>query len=243
MAANPTKSISGIIAYLQGALSVAGATFGAALNMGNNQINALANGALVNDAAVIGQLPAEWSPRDQGADAWTQNPGLGGTATFALSAAGTIQLHAINRRWTRTPTGSLYVRVSNAGSGLSNCWIGLYNAAGTLIAISADQSTNWQTATNYTVTLTAVTGQSLMNLPAGIYYLGFYVGGATTLPSFYAGNSGSTAYLNAGASTASLGGGSRACSSSLGTGIAPASAPNISGAVTAVGQVITAVLV
>jgi hypothetical protein len=203
-----------------------------------------ANGGTGSSLWTPGQLGSEWGPYDQGADSWTHDPSQGGTSSGAITAAGTIYLCALPRRKTKTITGSVYYRTTGTqGNTITNGWIALYNAAGTLIGYS-DQSSNFQAAVgNFTATLTSVV--SFTNLPAGIYYLGFYCGGATTVPTFYMGNSGSTAMLNAGGSTASLAGGLRVCTQNIGTGIAAASAPAISGAVSisGAGNLISAVLV
>jgi hypothetical protein len=80
-----------------------------------------------------------------------------------------------------TVISNVYINIATAGAGLSNCYVGLFNAT-TRVAVSAAISTAWQTtgpvsnafAASYTIPTT------------GIYYVAILFGnGSTTAPILY----------------------------------------------------------
>jgi hypothetical protein len=132
-----------------------------------------------------------FTPDDQGMIAWNFDPALVASGTQSMTA-GVVNMVAINIPRAATITNVCYV-VSVIGSGLSNCWVGLYGPTGTRLALTADQSTNWGATAFRTVAFT-----SSPAVTPGRYYVAF-LGGAGTLPQFgRGGNVVSTATYNAG---------------------------------------------
>lgn len=122
-------------------------------------------------------------PVDHGLIAWSYDVAEAvNTATNAVSS-GVLSLIKIRTTVPRT-ISSLVIYISTAGAGLTagQCFGGLYNAAGTLIATTADQATAWVSTGTKTMTLTAVSGQSLTLLPPGNYYIALLAVG-TTMPT------------------------------------------------------------
>lgn len=87
--------------------------------------------------------------------------------------------------------GNLLAYVNVAGSSLTSGQNlgGLWKADGTLVATTADQTTAWQSTGLKTMSISATNGQSLTNLAAGIYFVGFLSNG-TTRPQFFGTNPG-----------------------------------------------------
>lgn len=86
---------------------------------------------------------------------------------------------------------NLHLYVGTAGAGVTNAYLGLYNAAGTLLSTSADVSTAMQTAGLLTAPLAAPQA-----LTAGqAVYAAVLVGAATTGPAFARLNSISSLYV------------------------------------------------
>jgi hypothetical protein len=82
---------------------------------------------------------------------------------------------------------TIWINVAVGGTGsptLANCYMGIYNNAGTRIATTADQSSNWNTNGVKNVTLTADGGKSITPLvaPAGFIYGAFLVGTQSGTP-------------------------------------------------------------
>lgn len=113
--------------------------------------------------------------------AWTMDPCQASSSNTPLSGAISINLVYVNALSTVT---NFLCSVLTAGSGLTagQNLVGIYNAAGTRVGISADQSTAWTTTGNKTAALT-MTGP----LEPGYYYLAFLTVG-TTPPKFYGGS-------------------------------------------------------
>ena len=209
------------------------------MSAGSQKIINVANGAAATDAAVLGQVANTWQPQTQGLKAWTFDPLTGFSAQFGGFTAGVLYLFGFNLESTTTLAGNLYYRIGSTMTalGLANSYLGLYNSSGTLIAASADQSTNWETplyAGNPT-TLSAQSGQSLSNLPPGAYYIGMLIGTLSVSPYFYGNTSVPSFMLNAGAAL-SVGGGFRSASQGSGLSALPAT---ISSTVTGNNEMIT----
>lgn len=130
-------------------------------------------------AVTASQLPGAavpMLPEDHGLIGWSC-PIDYATQQSLLSvaaAAGTLRLTRI-RRLPATSITNLHIFITVAGATLSNCYAGLYTAAGTLVAQTADQSTAWQSVGAKTMALTG----GPYSLAAGDYYVGFWYNGTT----------------------------------------------------------------
>lgn len=75
------------------------------------------------------------------------------------------------------------IRVGTAGTGatpLANCYLGIFNAAGTRIGVTADQAAAWATNGDKIATVTADAGQSLAVTAGSYVYVGILVGTQST---------------------------------------------------------------
>ena len=76
---------------------------------------------------------------------------------------------------------NLSVMVTTAGSGVTASLLGLYDTAGTRLAVSADQGTAWQSTGLKTVAMTTPYA-----VPAtGLYYGAIIATASTTVPAFH----------------------------------------------------------
>lgn len=100
-------------------------------------------------------------------------------STFTPTA-GIVYLAAMYIPKTTTPTG-VCIQVPTAGTGLTNCFAGLYDNTGTLLATSADMSTALQTTGAKALSIAPGT------IGAGKYWAALLIGGATTSPAMNAG--------------------------------------------------------
>lgn len=159
-----------------------GAPLNAALNDLQNQIN-------------LRPIGVGWTPQDQGFISWTEAPGLINNSGTLVS--GTVTLGQVAVR-DATTANRLFLRVTAAGVGLTagQNFVGLYNNAGTRIAVSADQSAAWTATGMMSPAFTAPIGIS-----AGKYWLAVLANGATP-PSLRCGNQGGDG--NAGLTGATL---------------------------------------
>lgn len=140
----------------------------------------------------------EWQPDDQGFFGWTSDPILAGSTGSSLTA-GTVFMNAVPVRKNVT-LNTISVQIITAGATLtaSQNFAGVYNAAGTLVAVTADQSSNW-TSTGYK----AMNVTTPVALTPGIYYVALLANG-TTPPQMARGNVVSGAWYNANLSNATL---------------------------------------
>lgn len=120
-----------------------------------------------------------WAPQDHGLSAWAYDPAMGASGTI-LGASGTVNFVKIHVPF-GGPISNIWVLLTAAGSGLTSgqCFAGLYNSAGTLLAATADQSTAWASGGSKSM---ALTGAPITVTP-GDYFVGFFANG-TTLPTF-----------------------------------------------------------
>jgi len=130
-------------------------------------------------------------PADHGLIAWSA-PLDFTRDTSLLSvevAAGYLRLSRL-RRVPPCSATNLHVCVTTAGSGLTanQCFGALYTAAGTLVAQTGDQSTNWASTGVRTMTLAG----GPYTLGAGDYYVGLWYNG-TTPPTLLRGGLGAVA--------------------------------------------------
>jgi hypothetical protein len=115
-------------------------------------------------------------PADHGMVTWTHDPATASPSGVALSS-GALALSKVFIRTTKTAANFWYA-VTNVGSGLSGCYVGLYNSSGVLIDQSLDQSTAMQS----TGVKSAPMGIS-HSLSPGWYWVAFLVSAGTTMPT------------------------------------------------------------
>lgn len=129
-------------------------------------------------------------PEDHGLLAWTMDPACTpGVAT--ISAAQTLHVMKCRTRKPITVTNIVAV-VTAAGATLTanRCYAALYDSAGNLLAITADQSTAWLSAGLKVMPLSAPQA-----VPAGTFYIAMMYAG-TTSPTFPRGSNVNTATIN-----------------------------------------------
>jgi hypothetical protein len=127
-----------------------------------------------------GSPPSEMRPQDQGAVAWTCNPARYvqycqyATATYAgrlllfsfMSGAGGV----VNR---------ISYAVGTVATGISNAFLGIYDAGGNLLGNTADQSANMVAISNVNAALLA----PVTLAPGAFYRVGMVIGAATAFPA------------------------------------------------------------
>jgi hypothetical protein len=117
-------------------------------------------------------------PEDAGLLAWNYDPAML-QSTTSSPTSGQVNLIRVNVR-TPITVSNVLLGVTSGGSGLTSgqSFAGLYNASGTLLSATADQSTNWTSTGLKTIPLT-----SAQAIAAGTYYIGL-VSVGTTPPAF-----------------------------------------------------------
>jgi hypothetical protein len=97
-------------------------------------------------------------------------------------AGSTVVNYARIPLYVKTSVTAIVVAVTTAGSGLTSAknLLGIYNAAGTLLGSTADQTTNWAG----TGTIKANISGGPLALEPGFYYVGLLPTG-TTIPKFF----------------------------------------------------------
>jgi hypothetical protein len=112
------------------------------------------------------------APSDHGLSGWTVHPDQAGTST--TPTAGVV--HLVRCRAVESVNiGNLCTRVNAAGTGLSNCYVGLYGLDGTRLGVSADLSTAWNSTGEKINPLT-----STVPVVAGTAYIAALLMGAGT---------------------------------------------------------------
>lgn len=129
-------------------------------------------------------------PEDHGLTAWTFDP-LACTGTGTVPTSGVLQLARIYIP-VATTISTVHLFVDTPGSGLTSgqCFAAVYNAAGTLLSATADQSTAWASSGLKSMALTAA-----QVVGAGYIDVAFFSNG-TTNPAFAKANK-SNAMVNA----------------------------------------------
>jgi hypothetical protein len=117
--------------------------------------------------AYQGAIPPT-DPASLGYLEWAYDPAAAGTVSVAT--AGLLQLTRVQIRKPRTVT-NVHVHVGVAGSGFTSGqnFAGLWSSAGTLLAITADQSTPWATAGEQVMALASTQAVSV-----GYVYVGWW---------------------------------------------------------------------
>lgn len=132
------------------------------------------------------------SPADHGLVGWTFPPDMvqAGTILPTVGLSYVVRFRALS-----TLITNLHLHITTPGTGLANSYMTLHSDAGVLLgagAVSADQSTSWQTGGAKTIAL--VTPQTVV--PGSWYKARFWVGTATTLPTLSRGVNSSSAITN-----------------------------------------------
>lgn len=102
---------------------------------------------------------------------WSIDPAASGSST--APSAGDLVLLRVNVPVEAT-IASVVLQIATAGVSLTNCFLGLFGMDGTRLALSADQSTAFQTGGAKVVPFTTPP-----QIPAGDYYLAILIGGGT----------------------------------------------------------------
>lgn len=132
-------------------------------------------GSLTVGGSLIVPVPNVSPPAMSGVLAWNYDPEIAGSGGLLVS--GTLYLHKLIVTTAITAT-NIVIGVTVAGgtltAGQNLC--GIYNASGTLIATSVDQTTAWGTSGGKACALTAPVA-----LPAGTYYVAVLSVGTTPI--------------------------------------------------------------
>jgi len=130
-------------------------------------------GTLLNDSMFEIHRTIETNPTDHGALAWTADP-YGNSGSTGLTSG----LPFMSKVWIREPStlSNVMMSITTAGSGLTAAqnFVGIYNAAGTRIAVSADQTAAFGGTGLVTAAMTAPVA-----VTPGPYYLTFLCNGTT----------------------------------------------------------------
>jgi peptidoglycan/xylan/chitin deacetylase (PgdA/CDA1 family) len=172
-----------------------------------------------SDAGHIHPAPAGmWLPADSGWVSWNFDPLLIGAGT--APAAGTLYLTRVNVRAAATATNViLYCEAAGTSLTTNQNFAGLYNSSGTLIAATADQTTNWETGSNFK---TMALSGGPYSLSAGFYWVAILYNGSGTAPTFGRLNNNQAAQAQAGVSAANYRWATNGTGTSL-SGITPSS--------------------
>lgn len=113
-----------------------------------------------------------WMPSDYGWEGWTIPPAVATSSSNLVNGV----IHLAKIKFPKTETiNTIPLQIATAGAGLSNCYVALFNAAGTRLGVSADQSAAWQSGGSKQVALTA--GAAVTK---GYGYVALLQGGSTT---------------------------------------------------------------
>lgn len=165
---------------LAGAAVLSGASFTGPVVVPTPTASGHATTKAYVDSAAVGN-PGGWVPADNGLLACDADP-LISTSSYTLATAGVVYLRKIKMAVTSVVSNVL-LNVNTAGAGLANSYVGLYDASGNQLGVSADQSTSFQATGTKTIALTTPTA----SIAAGTWvYVAILVGTATTLPNFRA---------------------------------------------------------
>ena len=216
-----------------GTLDVIATQHAPAANWSNNskKITSLLSATAATDAPTYAQTNSFWAPRQQNLIAASVDPALS-TSTLTVTA-GTIYYTAVWVPQATTITNILYA-ISTGGGTTANCYVGLYNASGTQLGVSANLGTAWGTTGTYT---TAMSSTATISTP-GLYYVAFVAGTSTSL-AFRSHATATLANLGATFSANTLAGGGRGMTGATGQTTLPSS---VSGTPAALTQPIFAAL-
>ncbi|MDR3084281.1 MAG: hypothetical protein LBV60_25775 [Streptomyces sp.] len=150
-----------------------------------NSGNALPAGLLQYPLTTVNR--PDFTPEDHGFVAWTADPGVISGAGYALGT-GKVYLSRFKVVNRSTVVSNIHYYVAAQGTTLTagQSFVGLYNASGTRLAVSADQATAMGTTGSKVAAITPQT------LAVGTYYVAMLSNGTGTQPyiSGAGGNSG-----------------------------------------------------
>ncbi len=128
-----------------------------------------------NRNGVVALHNGQWTPQDQGLVAWSMDPSQ--AANTLPMASGTIIFAGLQIAANVT-VNNVIIMVNNAGVTLTanQNLVGIYDAAGNRVGVSADQSANWTSSGIKTIPLLAPA-----NLTPGVYYVATLSVGATPI--------------------------------------------------------------
>jgi hypothetical protein len=184
-----------------GEVQLANATTAPTTNPTGGVVHYGANGTSTLQRDTAGHLSnLSWSDENfqmNGFTARNMDPNYANSNNLCTTT--TINLHRIYVPTTvTTTTVFLYVSVIGATLTSGQNLVGLYNAAGTRVAVTADQSANW-TSTG----LKTISWASSFAIPSpGVYYVAILSNGTT--PATFAGSGGFSGLYNANTTGASL---------------------------------------
>lgn len=126
-------------------------------------------------------FPNGYQAADYGLLAMNYDPVSTTGASTALNASGTVHVARLAfRRRLRVTSIVMYVQTAGVTLTSGQSFAGIYNAAGTLLSSTADQSTTWNSNTTPTKTMNLSAAQ---DCPPGYYDIAFFSVG-TTRPAF-----------------------------------------------------------
>lgn len=127
-----------------------------------------------------------FSPPDYAKKFASFDPGL--IASGKALSSGLVLLTRVNTPGPAQPITNLYLALVAAGASITaaGAWAYVWNAQGTLLQTSADQTTPWTTAGNQVDTLmdALAVPMSFTTTPESWVWVGLHVPSATTYPSF-----------------------------------------------------------
>jgi hypothetical protein len=121
---------------------------------------------------------ALWTPSSSSFKGWTDNPLIYTGA--AAPTSGTVYVMRVRLDTTGT-ISMVTILVTTAGTGLSNCYAGVYDTSGVQLGISADQSASWNSTGTKAVSLTSAT--TSQSAGTDLYVALLYNGSALALRS------------------------------------------------------------
>lgn len=121
---------------------------------------------------------AAYTAADYGAVAWSMDPA--NVSSTLTTVAGTVHFAKVKQAVTG-PVSTVQVPISTGGAGVTNSWVGVYAADGTLLGSSADQGTSWTATGTKTVALSTPTA----SIPVGttLFLAILSIGGAPVIRS------------------------------------------------------------
>lgn len=143
------------------------------------------------------------TPEEQNLLAWTGDPNDAGHVTAQSSAGVAGRVTLVRIRFRRaTLVSNIWLGLSgvDAGASLANCYIGLYDSTGTLVAVSADISASLSSGA--TAKPLAMVTPYLAK--PGYYYIALLLNGTWTTNSFTLKATGGGVSVNAGLSAGNL---------------------------------------
>lgn len=146
--------------------------------------------------AAAGLPPFAHTAAEHGYLVWSGDP-LDYKDSLALFA-GRIHLSRVMAPYSLT-CATLTYTVLTAGAGLSNCFVGLYSSAGSRLWVSADQSTNMQSAAVRTVT---TGGIALSGGQSAFIWVAILAGAGSPLPTLANKGGNGSVYSNVGLTAA-----------------------------------------